>query len=68
MNNIDLDKKYNIGKKNKRKCCYCDFYLDNGQENECLLTWEYCYHTVDKCEFINDDGTINKSNLEKSNL
>jgi len=49
MNNIDLDKKYNIGKKNKRKCCYCDCAI-TARKYSVKCNGNYCIKC--NCEVI----------------
>ena len=52
-----------------RDCCrgcpyYSEGWTDYGPYNDCRLLGQE-YFTPDGCEFVNDDGSVNKKELKK---
>lgn len=47
------------------KCYMCPYYVQGMLENECKVTGDYCFHTVDDCDLVNDDGTINEEKVKE---
>jgi len=44
------------------KCYGCEFYRSGYQYNSCSLTESECFPPQEKCDLVNDDGSINYQN------
>ena len=46
------------------KCQQCNYYMETPSYNECvLLYWENC-RTLEDCNAVNEDQTVNRINYE----
>jgi hypothetical protein len=41
------------------KCNKCEYYESNPTWNRYNLTESECFHTVQDCDLVNEDGTVN---------
>ena len=47
------------------RCYDCDFYNSGYMWNYCGLTESECFRTQDNCTLVNDDQSINKTEIDK---
>lgn len=47
------------------RCRKCPYYEEDKNVNECSITHAMYFITLDECNLVNEDGTINEEECKK---